>query len=102
DRRPQVRTLHGFVLPRTGGYKVYQIALGAADAHKRLLEHYACFRLKRATSRAVSRSTARFFKSARLSCASLPIPTPSSAFTFAFFQYNFRTTSVRPFTCVSP
>src|SRR5437773_9270404 len=34
DRRPQVRTPDGFVLRRTGGYKVYQIALGAADAHK--------------------------------------------------------------------
>src|SRR5215471_15058774 len=55
-------------------------------------KHYACFRLKRATSRAVSRSTARFFKSARLSRATLPNPTPSSAFTFALFQYNFRTT----------
>src|SRR6266581_3760461 len=65
-----------------------------------LLENHACFRLKRATSRAISRSTARFFKSARLSPASLPNPTPSSAFTLAFFQYNFRTTRVRPFTCV--
>src|SRR5438034_5380450 len=45
-----------------------------------------CLRLKRATSRAVSRSIARFFRSARLSRAALPSPTPSSALSFPFFQ----------------
>jgi hypothetical protein len=61
-----------------------------------------CRRLKRATSRAVSLSTTRFFRSALLSRASLPCATPNSAFSFPLFQYNLRTTSAQPLTCVSP
>jgi hypothetical protein len=61
-----------------------------------------CRRLNRATSRAVSLSTARFFRSALLSRASLPCATPNSAFSFPLFQYNLRTTSAQPLTCVSP
>src|SRR6202040_67711 len=64
----------------------------------RRYSRYPCLRWKRATSRAVSRSTARFFKSARLSRATLPWPTPSSALSFPFFQYSLRTTSARPLT----
>src|SRR4029077_13020271 len=70
--------------------------------HRRGRLCYPCRRLKRATSRAVSRSTARFFRSALLSRASLPSPTPSSAFSFPFFQYSLRTTNARPLTWVSP